>query len=128
MSKINNPELTITTNPMHNGASVVATCDVDLSNFELNAMQLLDLRYTLECRVLNRDLQYEQTVLVYDPQSVPADVRATHMVFEAVTAMSDLHQHVFTRDQLIAEFTLTNGETGAQEIARSEVLTADLTG
>jgi hypothetical protein len=101
---------------------------VDLTNFELNAMRLLDLRYTLECRVLNRDLQYEQTVLVYDSQSVPADVPAAHMVFQAATAMSDLHQHVFTRDQLIAEFTLTNSETGSQEIVRSEVLTADLAG
>jgi hypothetical protein len=77
---------------------------------------------------LNRDLQYEATVLVYDPQSVPAELPVAHMIFGAVAPMSDLHQHVFTRDQLIAEFTLTNGETGAQHRLRSNLVTADLAG
>jgi len=47
------------------------------------------------------------------------------MVFEATTAVSDLHQHVFPRDALIAEFTLTNAETGARDLVRSQVVTAD---
>jgi hypothetical protein len=126
MATISNPQLTITTDPMQNGASLVARCDVDLTDFELNAMRLLGLRYTLACGVLNRDLQYEQTVLVYEPQFVPADLPVAHMAFEAVSAMSDLHQHIFTRDELVAEFTLTNDETGSREIVRSELVTADL--
>jgi hypothetical protein len=89
-------------------------------------MELLGLRYTLECVVLNRDLQYEQKVLAYDAQSLPDGLPVAHIAFEAVTAMSDLHQHVFTRDELVAEFTLTDGETGSQEIVRSEVVKADL--
>jgi hypothetical protein len=126
MTSITNPQLTVSTDPMQNRATVSASCDVDLTEFEANAIKLLDLAYTVECQVLNRDLQYEDTVLVYDPQIVPADLPVAHLVFEAVAAMSDLHQHVFTRDQLLAEFTLTNGETGAQQIGRSPVVTADL--
>jgi hypothetical protein len=126
MAKFLNTQLTIATDPKQNAAAVTASCDVDLTNFERNAMQLLGLRYTLECRVLNRDLQYEQTVLAYDEQALPADLPVAHMVFEAVTPTSDLHLHLFTRDELIAEFTLTNGETGSQEVVRSAVLSADL--
>ena len=125
MATISNPQLTITTDPEQNAATLVANCDVDLTDFERNSMKLLGLQYTLECVVLNRDLQYEQTVLVYDAQSLPADLPVAHMAFEAATAMSDLHQHIFTRDELIAEFTLTNGETGSREIMRSAVVKAD---
>jgi hypothetical protein len=128
MAKMYNPQLTITTEPMQNRANVVASCDVELTEFEVNAMRLLNLTYTLECRILNKDLQYEDTVLVYDAKSVPGNLLAAHIVFEAVAAMSDLHEHVFTRDQLTAEFTLTNAETGAREIVRSDVVTADLAG
>ena len=126
MAKIHNPQLTITTDPNQNAATVVATCDVDLTDFERNAMELLGLRYTVECVVLNRDLQYEQAVLGYDAQSLSAGLPVAHIAFEAVTPMSDLHQHVFTRDELVAEFTLTNGESGSQEVVRSDVVKADL--
>jgi hypothetical protein len=70
---------------------------------------------------LNRDLQYERTVLAYEAQSLPADLPVAHIAFEAVAARSDLHQHVLTQDELVDEFTLTNGETGSQDIVRSEV-------
>jgi hypothetical protein len=127
MASIDNPQLAITPYPMQNRASVSATCNVELTRYEVNAMRLLGLTYVLECRVLNRDLQYEDTVLTYEPQSVPGVLLTVHMVFEMDAVMSDLHEHIFTRDKLIAEFTLTNSETGAQEIVRSDVITADLT-
>jgi hypothetical protein len=126
MNGVANPQLTITTDPMQNRATVSATCDVELTEFELNAIKLLDLTYTVECQVLNRDLQYEDTVLVFDPQAVPGDVPVAHMLFSTVAPMSDLHQHVFTQDQLFAEFSVTNGETGARHIVRSPVVKADL--
>ena len=128
MANVFNPQLTISTDAEHDSASVTATCGVELTEFERNAMKLLDLKYTLECRVLNKDLQYEATVLEYDSQSVPSDLPQVHMTFTATTTMSGLHNHVFTRDELIAEFTLTNGETGSQETVRSATLTADLAG
>jgi hypothetical protein len=42
--------------------------------------------------------------------------------------MSELHEHVITADQLIAEFTLTSLETGAQDTKRSDVVTVSLGG
>jgi hypothetical protein len=126
MSRIDNAQLTISTDPMQNRAAVSASCDVTVTELERNAIKLLDLTYTVECQVLNRDLQYQATVLKYNAQSVPGDLPVAHMVFSAVVAMSDLHQHLFTDDQLRAEFVLTNGETGAQDIVQSPVVTVEL--
>jgi hypothetical protein len=57
---------------------------------------------------------------------VPGEQTVAHMLFEAAAAKSDLHRHVFTQDQLFAEFVLTNGETGAQQIVRSPGIATDL--
>ena len=42
-------------------ATVVASCDVELTDFEVNAVNVLRPRYTVDCRVINRDIQYENT-------------------------------------------------------------------
>jgi hypothetical protein len=74
MAKLSNPQLSVTTDPIQNRADVAASCDVELTEFEVNAIKLLDLKYTLECRVLNRDLQCEDTVLEYEPQMVAGEL------------------------------------------------------
>jgi len=131
MASITNPELTITTHPFENRATVVATCDVQFTEFEVNAMTLLQLRYTVDCQVLNKDLRYEDTVIRYDSQDLPrltGPVATEQVVFETVAAMSDLHEHIITNDQLVAELTLTNQETGEYDSKRTEVVTVDLVG
>jgi hypothetical protein len=132
VASIEHPLLQVSTNPFQNQATVIASCDVEFSDFEVNAMNVLGLRYTVECRVLNKDLQYEDTVLRYNRQDLPRDTQrarhSEHIVFETGAVMSDLHEHVFTRDQLVAEFTLTDHETEAAQVRRSAVLTVDLEG
>ena len=130
MAVIEIPRLTVTTDPLLNQARVTASCDVRLTDFEVHAAMLLGLRFTLECRVLNRDIQWVDTVLRYDPVELPRDGSSASAIqpitFERVSTMSDLHEHLFTRDELIAEFTLTNQETGTAQVNRTEVLTVAL--
>ena len=47
MATINNPQLTVSTHPLRNMATVVASCDVELTDFEVNAVNVLRLRYTV---------------------------------------------------------------------------------
>lgn len=99
----------------------------------MHADDLLGARYRFECQVFNKDLWYEDAVISYDDRPLPsinggANDHLEHVVFEARRAMSDLREHVFTRDQLVAELTLTNLETGESQVRRSKVMTVDLTG
>ena len=130
MASIEHVLLKVSTNSLQNQARVAASCDIEFSDFEVNAMHLLGLQYTIDCRVINTDLQYEDTVLRYDRQQLPHDTRraanSEHLLFETIAVMSDLHEHVFTRDQLVAEFTLTDHETHAAQVKRSPVVSVDL--
>ena len=127
MASIHRPKLTVDPNRLENTATVRATCGVEFTEFEANAMNLLGLRFEVRCRVVNKDLQYETTVLTYEPQWL--DYHAAEgatVVFETVTSMRDMHQHVFTRDELFAVFTIENGETGDQCSRRTEIVAVDL--
>lgn len=127
MASIYRPKLTIAPNRLENTARVLATCGVEFTEFEANAMNLLGLRFEVTCAVVNEDLQYEATVLTFETQEL--DYHAAEgatVVFETVASMSDMHQHVFTRDELIAVFTIENAETGDQLSRRSEVVRVDL--
>ena len=130
MATIVNCLLRIAPDPLDNQATIIATCDIEFTDFEMRAMSLLELHYAIDCRVLNKDLWYEAVVVDYDRQILPSADRGAqredHVVFETVARMSNLHEHVVTRDQLVAEFTVTDLETDAQEVKRSAVVTADL--
>ena len=127
MASIHRPKLTVAPNRLENTARVLATCGVEFTDFEANAMRLLGLRFEVRCAVVNKDLQYETIVLTYDPQWLDSHAAAgATVVFETVTSMSDMHQHVFTRDELYAEFTIENGETRDQVSGRTEVVRVDL--
>jgi hypothetical protein len=54
MATITSSELTVTTNRPDDRASVVVSCDVEFTEVEVNAMNMLGLRYTLTCQVLNK--------------------------------------------------------------------------
>jgi hypothetical protein len=130
MATMHNTQLSVTTDRLDNLATLVASCDVDFTEFEVNAMTLLGLHYTVACQVLNRDLQYEDPVIRFSDQELPPvateATQTEHVEFRSDSVMSDLHEHLFTKDQLVAEFTLTNMETGAAETLRSNVVAVDL--
>ena len=61
MASIENAALHVSTDPDVNRVTIIAECDVRLTEFEVNAVNVLRLQYRIACSVLNRDLQYEDT-------------------------------------------------------------------
>jgi hypothetical protein len=130
MATIENPQLTVTTNRPEDRASVVTSCDVDFTEVEVNAMNLLGLQYTLTCEVLNKELLDEDPVLIYRAQRFPildGDAHGhNHVVFDTYEAMDALHERLIGKDKLVAKLTLTNEETRSEVTARTETLSVDL--
>ena len=130
MATINNAKLAITTDRPLDRAKVVVNCDVDFTEVEVNAMNMLGLRYTLHCRVLDRIMLEEDPVVTFHHQDLPrmsgGATRSMHAEFDAVVAMTDLNEHVFGKDKLVAELKLKNEETGSELVKRSEVIAIDL--
>ena len=98
MATINNPDLTVTTNHPSDRASVVVSCDIEFTEVEVNAMNLLGLEYTLTCQVLNKDLLDEDPVITYRQLSfprVPGDGRRyEHVVFDSLEWMDAVHDRL----------------------------------
>jgi hypothetical protein len=130
MATINNPELTVTTNRPVDRASVIVSCDIEFTDVEVNAMNMLGLQYTLTCEVLNKDLLDEDPVITYAAQQFPVEPgeahRGEHVVFDTHQYMDSLHERLIGKDKLVANLTLTNGETHAAVTARTEVIAVDL--
>jgi hypothetical protein len=130
MPTISNTALTVTTHRPEDDASVLVTCDVTFTEVEVNAMNLLDLHYTLQCRVLNRELLDEDPVVSYQDITYPrivGDARPfERAVFDQYVPMDHLHKRLIGRDRLLAEIKLKNDETGAEVTQRSQVIDIDL--
>jgi hypothetical protein len=130
MATINNPELTVTTNRPVDRASVIVTCDVEFTEVEVNAMNMLGLEYTLTCQVINKELLDEDPVLTYRQLTLPRESgdarRYEHVVFDSYEPMDSLHDRLIGKDKLVAKLTLTNQETHADVSARTETLAVDL--
>ena len=63
MATIVNCLLRIAPDPLDNQATIIATCDIEFTDFEMQAMNLLELQYAIDCRVLNKDLWYEAMIV-----------------------------------------------------------------
>ena len=130
MPAITNVVLTISTDTALDRARVVVNCDVELTQVEVNAMNILGLQYELSCRVLDRDALDDYPVVTFHTQVFPtvpgAALANEHALFDTVAVMTDLHEHVFGEDQLVAELTLTNTETGTQNVRRGDVIAVNL--
>jgi hypothetical protein len=130
MVSITNPQLTITTDRAQNKAMVVVECELEFTQFEVNAMTRLGLRYLLRCELLNMEMLYPESVAAFVWQEFPhspGEVRAReHAAFETVSPMRDLHLYIFGKDLLVAQLTLRNEETGVQELTRTPVVMVDL--
>ena len=130
MASIYNAQLALTTDRAHGVARVVVSCDVHFSEYEVNEMNILGLRYSLDCYLLNMDALYPDNVVTFDRRSLPLDSGAAttreHVSFATTAAMSLLHQYVFGKDPLRAQLVLTNLESGAEVIEQSDVAAVDL--
>jgi len=132
MATINNPRLAISTDPLHQRANISVSCDVDFTDVEVNAMNLLGLRYRLECQLLNKDLWQLKPVAILDEWTFPRLTALSvsnheHAVFNADRAADDLRRHLIDKDKLAAELKLRNEETGAEVVTRTELVEVDLT-
>lgn len=130
MATIHTVELNINPNRPDDRATIVVTCEVEFTEFEVNTMTMLGLRYKLQCQLLDMDMVYAPTVAAFANQHFPRVAspanRHEHVVFETDAPMHDLHVYVFGKDTLLAEVTLTNEETGADVVTRSKALAVDL--
>jgi len=130
MATITNAELAVTTNRPDDHASVVVSCDVQFTEVEFNAMNILGLQYTLHCQVLNKDMLDEDAVVTYNAITFPRISgqarRYDHAVFDTYAGMERLHDRLIGKDKLVAELRLRNEETQAEEVQRTEVIAVDL--
>ena len=129
MARITNAELTITTDRPQNNATVMVNCDIEFTEVEVNAMDLLGLQYTLHCEVLNQYLLAEEPVVTYHHQSFPRRGyarRHEHAVFEKHLPMDNMHERLIGKDKLVAQLKLKNVETGAEEVQRTDDIEVDL--
>jgi hypothetical protein len=132
MPTIDSPELTIAPDRLGNLATISVSCELQFTEFEVNAMSMLGLRYRLHCRLFNKDLWDVEPVAILEDQVFPRATgapvsRHEHVVFETVRVMSDLRIHVFSKDELLAELKLENEETGEQVINQTRAVATDLT-
>src|SRR5262245_14694924 len=130
MPSIVNPALSVTTNLPDNHANVQVTCDVQFTEVEVNAMNLLGLTYTLSCDVLNEDMLDENDVLTFEPERFPRVPRAGRYYepaqFHAYTPIEPLHERLIGKDKLYARLTLRNDETNDSVVERTDQLAVDL--
>jgi len=130
MATIKNPELTVTTNRPDDRANILVNCDIEFTEVEVNAMNLLGLQYTLACQILNKDMLEEDPVYTYPmitfPRAAGAGSRYEHALFDTYEAMETLHDRLIGKDKLVAKLTLTNEETNAEVSVRTETIAVDL--
>ena len=129
MPTIKNAALSITTDRPRDVATVVVSCDIEFTEVEVNAMDILGLRYLLQCQVLNKYLLNDDPVLTFPYHSFPRSTevqRYEHVVFDSEVPMYSLNEHTFGKDKLVGELRLTNVETGAEEVQRTDEVAVDL--
>ena len=130
MPTIKHADLSVTTDRPLDRATVIVSCDVEFTDVEVNAMNVLGLRYRLDCRVLNKYLLEQDPVVTYRHHSYPRFAsegrQYEHAVFETNVSMAAMNEHIFGKDTLVAELTLKNEETGEQVVERSEEIKIDL--
>lgn len=130
MPSLKHAELTVMTDRPQDRATLGVSCDIHFTDVEVNAMNILGLRYTLHCEVINKELIDEYPVVSFRHQSFPR-VRGEardydHAMFETTVPMGNLHERLIGKDKLVAQLKLKNEETGEQQVKRSQVIAVDL--
>jgi hypothetical protein len=130
MPKLSNAMLSVNTDKSHDRATVRVTCDIEFSEVEVNAMNILGLRYALHCTIMNKELLDEDAVTKFHhvkfPRVAGAAYRYEHAEFETTEPMEMLHDRLLGKDQLLAELKLKNEETGTEDVLRTDTIGVDL--
>ena len=132
MAQVSTPTLTVATDRPVDQAALTVACDIDFTEFEVNEMNILGLRYQVQCRIVDREMLNKNPVASFTPIALPRIAgNATthdHILFSELDPMDDLHgPRLLGKDRLIAEVTLRNQETGEETTAKSDTLVVDLT-
>jgi hypothetical protein len=130
MASIIDPQLAIQVDRAQEVATVTVSCGVVFTDFEVRSMNLLGMRYTLECQLLNMEMLYPERVINFVPQQFPR-VRDgasgyEEPVFEAAAPTKELHLYIFGKDSLAAELRLSNEDLGTISVKRTPVTLVDL--
>jgi hypothetical protein len=126
---ITSAHLSVNTDLPQDLATVAVTCDVQFTDVEVNAMDVLGLQYQLSCRLLNKYLLEENSVLTFDDQTLPSlggGRHLEHAEFEATVAAYDLNERLFGKDKFVAEIRLRNTETDEEVVARTDEISVDV--
>ena len=130
MATIIDPQLSIQVDRASELVTVTATCGVEFTEVEVRSMNLLGLRYTLECHLLDRETIYPEAVIDFAAQQFPPvrdGARAYEQpVFEASAKRKDLHLYVFGKDTVAAELRLSNEDVGTLSVKRTPTTLVDL--
>jgi hypothetical protein len=132
MATINNVSFAIDAEHLHDRASISVSCDIVFTDVEVNAINMLGLRYHVQCLILNKDLWEREPVAILDEWTLPRLTERTvspreHVEFNTDRPMSDLHTHFLSKDKLQAEVRLVNEETGDSVVSRTDFVAVDLT-
>jgi hypothetical protein len=126
MATIIYPQLSIEIDRAGESATISVGCDLDFSEFEVKNMNLLGLRYSLQCQLLEIVTPRLDTVLSFDPQQFPrfrdGATAYEHAVFETAAAVRDLHLDLSGKSSLVAELVLTNEDLGTVDMKRTQVV------
>lgn len=131
MPSIDKVTLDVTIDQPSNEMTLIVNCDVEFTDVEVNAMDVLGLRYTLTCGIYDDQLLNDRPVLVFGNQRLPrvegaatCDAQAR---FALTLPMDALRGRMLGRENLVARVTLTNDETGAETVGpESEHISVDL--
>jgi hypothetical protein len=130
MAAIIDPQLSIQVDKAAAVANVKVTCGLEFTDFEVRSMNLLGIRYTLECHLLNMEMLYPETVINFVPQQFPRvrDGASAYEqpAFEALAPTKELHLYIFGKDSVLAELRLTNDDMGTVSVKRTPVMLVDL--
>lgn len=82
---------------------------------EVNAMNILGLRYVLNCRGPNKYLLDEQPVITYVKRLFPPmrgeARRYGHVIVDLWSPMDESRERLLGKDKLVSELALRNDET-----------------
>jgi hypothetical protein len=130
MATIIDPQLSIEVDKASELATVTVSCGVKFTEFEVRSMNLMGVRYTLECHILNMEMLYPDTVINFVAQQFPRlrDEASQYEqpVFHAVARPKDLHLYNSGKDAVAAELRLSNEDLGAVSVKRSPTTLVDL--
>ena len=122
--------MTVTTDRAHDQVTIVVSCDVEFTDFEVNTMNMLGVRYSLRCSLLDMDMLYAEADVHFAEQEFPrrpaATVKHEHAEFQVVATMHHLHRFIFGKDTLVGELVLRNEQTGVATVKRTEVVQVNL--